>query len=120
MPEPCAIGQQDPPEMPVDRQSMTGFGSFGKPAVLIERLNRILAHHADDVPRGNRLSDALSPCRAAGALMERLTIQLQASDRHSAAMRNRMTGFFLYREGGRVMIRVLTPDGWSCSPHRLA
>jgi hypothetical protein len=116
MPEPCEIGQQTFTEMLADRQGMTGFGSFGKPAVLIERLNRILARYAG----GNRLSDALSPCRAPGALMERLTIQLQASDRHSAATRNRMTGFFLYREGGRVMIRVLTPDGWSCSPHSLA
>ena len=112
MPDFYDIGQPTLTAMPTDRQGMIGFGSFGKPAVLIERLNRILAHQEDDGPE-NRLSDASSPCRSARVWVERLNTQRQASDRHSAAMRNRITGFFFYRESGRVMIRVLTPDGWS-------
>jgi hypothetical protein len=45
--------------------------------------------------------------------MQRLTAQLQVPPQPSAAIQDRLTGFYLYREGGKIKIRVLTPRGWS-------
>ena len=83
---------------------MTAFGSFGPLPTLIERLERILANFENGTLEGNLLS---------GASLRSLTAQLQAQAQPSAAIRDRVTGFYLYREGGKIRLRVLTPRGWS-------
>ena len=113
MPEQHGLAQPRLKAAPEDRKGLTGFGSFGKPAVLMERLARILAPFVEDTPTGRRLPDASAPRYAAGALMDQLNMHLYASARHPTAIRNRMAGFYLYREDGRIQMRVLTPDGWS-------
>ena len=113
MPEPYGRARSCPKVAPADRKGLTGFGSFGKPAVLRERLARILAAYTDDAPTGSAPSEASAPCHAAWALMAHLNTALRASTRPPLVTRNRMAGFFLYREDGRIQMRVLTPDGWS-------
>jgi hypothetical protein len=43
--------------------------------------------------------------------MERLTAQLHVPAQPSAEIRDRVTGFYLYREGGTIKFRVLTARG---------
>lgn len=113
MPEQHGVAQPRLKAAPEDRKGLTGFGSFGKPAVLMERLARILAPFVEDTRPGRRPPGASAPRHAAGGLMDQLNMHLDASARHPAASRNRMAGFFLYRVDGRIQIRVLTSDGWS-------
>ena len=115
--EPCGAVQSRLKAAPADRKGLAGFGSFGKPAVLMERLARILASYANDAPTGSGMPDASAPRHAAGDLLDFLNTASGASTRHPPVTRNRMAGFFLYREDGRIQIRVLTPEGWSHPLH---
>ena len=113
MPEQHGAGQRRPLETLAECSRITGFGSFGPPPTLIERLKRILANFENGVPGGNPLSGASSRHRVAQSLLQRLTAQLQVPSQPLAAIQDRVTGFYLYRECGKIKIRVLTPRGWS-------
>ena len=104
-------GQQRPVKRPADRRGMTGLGSFGKPAALIERLHQILARYGASARQKGGLPEGACPGHALQSLIERLTTQMQVPGRHSALRHPRVAGFYIYREGADIAILILTSEG---------
>jgi len=110
MPDENGDGKGGPVIMPSERRGMTGLGSFGKPAVLINRLQRIMARYEKCSSKGDRVPDGTWSGQTVQPLIERLIVQLQAGPRYSTAGTPRVAGFYFYRKGGEITIRMLTKD----------
>jgi len=102
----------------VDWRRTTGVGCFGRPAILIQVLHRIMAQVGSAVERDNPIVDTAWLDGGAGPLIARLSRQLHSPAQPLPEGRPRVAGFFLYAKGGRLQIRVLTQYGWSLPPRR--
>jgi hypothetical protein len=114
MPDGAVAGYRDLAKMPADGRCVNGIGCLAQPAILIDRLHRLLARYEEPAKSmAAAPDDGSSFSRAARPLIRRLSDQMLATDGRTSESRSPVVGFFLQWDGGRVWICALTRQGGS-------